>query len=194
MNFKRAIAIGARATGALAVGAAAVGALAVGRLAIGRLAIGRLTLGRVRVGDLHVERLVVGSVAPSDQTGIALDHMIFSVGERARSLAFYTSILGLQHDGEDGPFAVLRVSPHFVLLLAESEAAGGQHVAFALSKAGFDAAFERLRTAGVPFGDRFDTVGNLQGPADESGARGVGKALYFFDPDRHLIEIRHYEN
>jgi len=33
----------------------------------------------------------------------------------------------------------------------------------------------------------------MRGPGEEPGARGIGKALYFFDPSRHLIEIRCYE-
>jgi hypothetical protein len=33
----------------------------------------------------------------------------------------------------------------------------------------------------------------MQGPGDEPGSKGPGKAVYCFDPDRHLIEIRHYE-
>ena len=33
----------------------------------------------------------------------------------------------------------------------------------------------------------------MKGPGDEPGSRGDGKAVYFFDPDKHLIEIRHYE-
>jgi hypothetical protein len=37
-------------------------------------------------------------------------------------------------------------------------------------------------------------VGRQNGPGDESGARGVGKALYFFDPYEHLLEIRHYDD
>jgi hypothetical protein len=31
----------------------------------------------------------------------------------------------------------------------------------------------------------------MQGPGNEFGAHGMGAALYFFDPDQHLIEIRH---
>ncbi len=54
----------------------------------------------------------------------------------------------------------------------------------------------------IQLGDAFDAVGNMRGPGDETGesnclagggARGPGKNLYFFDPNRHLIEIRHYE-
>ena len=41
--------------------------------------------------------------------------------------------------------------------------------------------------------DSFHAVGNNVGPGDETGARGMGKAVYFFDPDKHLVEIRHYE-
>jgi hypothetical protein len=34
----------------------------------------------------------------------------------------------------------------------------------------------------------------MKGPGDEAASRGMGKAVYFFDPDQHLIEIRHYES
>ena len=46
----------------------------------------------------------------------------------------------------------------------------------------------------IDYGDSFHTVGNMQGPGDEDGARGPGKALYLFDPNKHLIEIRYYES
>ena len=50
-----------------------------------------------------------------------------------------------------------------------------------------------MREAGIAYGDSFDTVGNGHGPGDETGARGDGKALYLFDPSKHLIEIRYYD-
>jgi hypothetical protein len=34
----------------------------------------------------------------------------------------------------------------------------------------------------------------MRGPSEEEGARGPGKALYLFDPNKHLIEIRYYES
>ncbi len=124
---------------------------------------------------------------------IELDHIILAVNERARSIAFYEEVVGLAHEGEDGPFSTLRVTPSFVILVSASGTAGGEHVAFAMSRDEFDAALGRIRSAGIPFGDAFDTVGEHNGPGDETGARGIGKAVYFFDPDRHLLEIRHYE-
>lgn len=123
---------------------------------------------------------------------IELDHLILPVNDRARSLVFYTEILGLEHEGDRPPFATLRVTPSFVIQLAPFGTGGGYHLAFALSKATFEATFARLRAAGIAYGDRFDTVGNMQGPGDEPAARGDGKAVYFFDPDQHLLEIRSY--
>jgi hypothetical protein len=52
--------------------------------------------------------------------------------------------------------------------------------------------FARVREAGIPFGDSFHAVGNMKGPGEEDGARGPGASVYFFDPNQHLIEIRHY--
>jgi catechol 2,3-dioxygenase-like lactoylglutathione lyase family enzyme len=124
---------------------------------------------------------------------IELDHLILAVNDRRRSIDFYAGIIEFQHEGEDGPFSMLRVSPDFVIQIAQWGTSGGEHLAFSMLKAEFGSLFERLKLAGVAYGDRFDQVGNMHGPGDETGARGMGKAVYFFDPDRHLLEIRHYD-
>jgi catechol 2,3-dioxygenase-like lactoylglutathione lyase family enzyme len=122
-----------------------------------------------------------------------LDHIILTVNDRDESIAFYTGLLGLAHEGKDGPFSVIRVSSTCTLQLAQRKTQGGEHIAFAMTRAEFDATFERLRTRNVPYGDAFNTVGSGRGPGDEAGARGKGDTIYFFDPNKHLLEIRCYE-
>jgi len=124
---------------------------------------------------------------------IKLDHLILPVNDRARSIDFYTGIVGLRCEGRDGSFSTLRVSAEFVIQIAPWGTSGGGHLAFAMSELEFGSVFARLKSAGIAYGDRFDAVGNMQGPGDETGARGMGKAVYFFDPDKHLLEIRHYD-
>ena len=123
----------------------------------------------------------------------ALDHMILSVNDLAQSIAFYAAILGFPDEECAPPFARLRISGDFVLQLAPWGTKGGEHLAFAMPCDEFERVFERIRSANIPFGDRFDSVGNMRGPGEEDGARGCGKALYFFDPNQHLLEIRHYD-
>ena len=124
---------------------------------------------------------------------VDLDHLILAVNDRAETLAFYTTVLGLTHEGESPPFSVLRVTERLTLQIAPWGSGGGEHLAFAMTKDEFEQVFARVREAGIPYGDTFHEVGNMRGPGDEPGARGPGKALYFFDPSRHLIEIRHYD-
>ncbi|HEY6419697.1 MAG TPA: VOC family protein [Candidatus Binataceae bacterium] len=124
---------------------------------------------------------------------IQLDHIILQVNDRAKSIDFYVGVLGLKHEGERDPFSVIRVTPDFTIQLAPWGTQGGEHLAFAMSRKEFDEVFRRIKDAGIAYGDHFDTVGNMRGPGDESAARGMGKALYFFDPNQHLIEARHYE-
>ena len=107
-------------------------------------------------------------------------------------IPFYTELVGLSYEGRDEPFDVLRVAPETTILLAAWGTEGGRHLAFAFDPVDFERAFQRVRQAGVPYGDSFHTVGNMKGPGPESGARGNGAAVYVFDPDRHLIEIRCY--
>ncbi|MSO79610.1 MAG: hypothetical protein EXQ79_08380 [Acidimicrobiia bacterium] len=47
-----------------------------------------------------------------------LDHLMLAVNDLGLSLAFYTGILGLEREGEDGPFTIVRVTADFVLLIA----------------------------------------------------------------------------
>jgi catechol 2,3-dioxygenase-like lactoylglutathione lyase family enzyme len=133
---------------------------------------------------------------------IQLDHMILAVNDRKKSIEFYVSILGLEYEGDREPFSVLRVTPELTLQVAQWGTKGGEHLAFAMSRNEFDEVFRRVIEAKIEYGDAFDAVGNMRGPGDETaqsvrsaggGARGPAKNLYFFDPSRHLIEIRHYE-
>jgi catechol 2,3-dioxygenase-like lactoylglutathione lyase family enzyme len=122
-----------------------------------------------------------------------LDHLILQVNDVERTVHFYTTILGWTNEGRTPPFTVLRVTPDFTIQLAPWGTQGGEHLAFAMPRAEFTEVFQRVRDARLEFGDSFRSVGNMKGPGQEDGARGLGASLYFFDPDKHLIEIRHYE-
>ena len=78
---------------------------------------------------------------------VTLDHLILTVNDRDASVRFYTEVMGFGHEGEDGPFSVIRVSPETTLQLAPWGTEGGDHLAFALSPEEFDAAFARVRAA-----------------------------------------------
>lgn len=124
---------------------------------------------------------------------MVLDHMILRVNDAGESVRFYSEVLGLRYEGEREPFAVVRVTPEFTLQLAPWGTQGGEHLAFAMARSEFEEVFRRVREAGIEYGDAFHAVGNMQGPGEESGARGPGASLYFFDPNAHLVEIRHYD-
>jgi catechol 2,3-dioxygenase-like lactoylglutathione lyase family enzyme len=120
----------------------------------------------------------------------ALDHLIVRVKDAEESVAFWTEMLGLAAEGTVGPFSVVRVSETLTIQFAPWGTEGNEHFAFFMEPAEFDHAFERLKSSGIEYGDTFHEVGNMKGPGSENGARGEGKAVYFFDPNHHLLEIR----
>ncbi len=121
-----------------------------------------------------------------------LDHLILKVNDLAASIAFYTEVMGFEHEGQDGPFTLIRASDEFQLQLAPWGTPGSEHYAFAVSRADFEAIYSRIREAGIAHGPTFSSVGTNTVGA-ESGARGIAPTLYFFDPNKHLLEIRTYE-
>jgi catechol 2,3-dioxygenase-like lactoylglutathione lyase family enzyme len=121
-----------------------------------------------------------------------LDHLILAVDDAKKSLDFYTRVLGFTHEGERPPFSTVRVTPDFVLQLAPWGTRGGEHLAFAMTRAEFEEAFRRIREAGIEYGDTFESAANMRGPGESDGARGATRSLYLFDPSKHLIEIIYY--
>src|SRR5262249_44563076 len=102
-------------------------------------------------------------------------------------------VLGFGRDQDREPFSIVRVNSGMTIQLAPWGTQGGEHLAFAMSQSDYDAVFQRVTAAGIAYGDRYDTVGNMRGPGEELTAKGIGKGIYFFDPNKHLIEIRYYE-
>ena len=121
-----------------------------------------------------------------------LDHTIVPVRDRERSVEFYTRILGFENLGEAGPFLAVRVNDTLNLDFAVSDDFKGIHYAFNMDSAEFEAAFARIRESGIAYGDGPRSHENMQGPGMTLGSQGMGKAVYFDDPDGHLLEIKTY--
>ena len=123
---------------------------------------------------------------------ITLNHTIVPAHDKEASAKFLAHMFGLHYEGAMSHFAPVKVNETLTLDFDTWDRFEMHHYAFHVSDAEFDAIFGRIKEAEIPYGDRFDRVGNMQGPGDEAASRGMGKAVYFFDPDQHLIEIRHY--
>ncbi len=123
---------------------------------------------------------------------MVLDHTIIPVQDQDRAVRFYTSILGLRDGGRVGHFAVVYVNDSLTLDFRAEQEVQSRHFAFAMDGDEFETVFQRIKDAGIPYGDSPWTVGNMQGPGMTHGARGQGKAVYFRDPSEHLLEIKTY--
>ena len=121
-----------------------------------------------------------------------LDHIILKVNDIEKSVEFYTSIMGFEDAGIDGPFNIIRTGRDFQMQLAAWGTKGFEHYAFSVSGSEFESIFSRVKKAKLDYGPTFDSVGSNTGPGNESGAKGEAPTVYFNDPNKHLIEIRTY--
>jgi len=123
---------------------------------------------------------------------MVLDHTIVPVQDPEATVRFYTSILGMRDGGTVGQFSVVYVNDALTLDFRAAEEIQSRHFAFAMDADEFETIFQRIKDAGLAYGDSPWTVGNMQGPGRTHGARGPGKAVYFRDPSDHLLEIKTY--
>lgn len=126
---------------------------------------------------------------------IVLDHTIVPVKDQEEAVRFYTTILGLEaggRGGREGQFAIVRINDSLTFDFLAAETVLSQHFAFAMDAPEFEAAFQRIKAAGIPYSDSPWDLDNMKGPGMTHGARGLGKAVYFRDPSGHLLEIKTY--
>jgi len=124
---------------------------------------------------------------------IKLDHTIVAVNDIKETVQFYSNILGCSSEGECGPFTTLRINEGLTFQLAPWGTEGGSHFAFVLPANEFNEIFKKIQLRDIAYGDSYNNVGEQSGPGREEGAKGMGKTIYFNDPNKHLLEIRTYE-
>lgn len=119
---------------------------------------------------------------------IAFDHLVLTVADAERALAFYCGQLGLEpvraEEWRAGkvPFPSVRVSPETIIDLVEGERGESNVDHICLVVEPLD--WQQVVDSGV------FTV--TDGPGPRYGARGAGQSLYVLDPDGNTVELRWY--
>ncbi|SCG61186.1 VOC family protein [Micromonospora coxensis] len=116
------------------------------------------------------------------------DHLVLTVADVERSLAFYCGPLGLTPVRVDEwragrvPFPSVRIDPHTIVDLVRGERGESNVDHFCLVVAPLDWA-EVIATGDL------DVV---EGPVGRFGARGSATSVYVRDPDGNVVELRWY--
>jgi catechol 2,3-dioxygenase-like lactoylglutathione lyase family enzyme len=115
---------------------------------------------------------------------IELNHTIVGATDKHASARFLADILGLPVGADAGQFTPVRLANAVTLDYMDRPQVTAQHYAFLVSDGEFDAAFGRIRDAGLPY---FADPG-FQQPGEVS-TRWGGRGVYFHDPGGHSMEI-----
>lgn len=110
--------------------------------------------------------------------------MIVPVRDKEAAARFFARIFGLSYDGPMGPFAPVRVNDRLMLDFDSHDDPAVLHYAFHVDDATFDAIFGRIKAEGLRYGSGPFALDDMK-----VGDRGSGRALYFKDPDGHILEI-----
>ena len=132
-----------------------------------------------------------------------MDHIVLNVVDMEAMLKFYTEVIELpserleEYRRGEAPFPSVRVHPDTVIDLFPKEMWAGSrqpltgeqpnlnHFCLAYNKEDWDELRSRLD---------LHHVNIEEGPVKRWGAHGTGISIYFRDPDRNLIEARHYRD
>ena len=117
-----------------------------------------------------------------------IDHIVLTVADIERSVAFYVRVLGMQAVSFGNGRRALRFGQQKINLQTlgmepRNHAAVGAGDVCLITDWPTARVLARLAAEGVPV---------LEGPVMKSGAQGPIESVYFNDPDGHLIEVSRY--
>lgn len=105
--------------------------------------------------------------------------------DKEASARFYEMMFGFEYVGPMGHFTPVRIpSQSLTLDFDQDEGFTPRHYAFKVSEAEFDAIFEKVVAAKLPYGSGPFAAEDMQ-INHWNGGRGV----YFRDPSGHLLEL-----
>jgi glyoxylase I family protein len=117
-----------------------------------------------------------------------LDHVVVRCRDQARSLDFYTRILGCPEERRVEAIGLvqLRAGASLIDLVPADpppthEGRNVDHFCVGVVAADMDAVARWLRAEGV------EVLGE---PTERYGARGMGTSLYVLDPDGNIVELK----
>ncbi|WP_312871520.1 DUF4440 domain-containing protein [Amycolatopsis acididurans] len=113
-----------------------------------------------------------------------LNHTIVHARDRAASARFLAGILGVEVGQPMGPFVPVQLSNGVTLDFMDAPSVHSQHYAFLIGEDDFDAAFARIREAGLRY-----WADPLHREEGEINHWGGGRGVYFTDPDGHNLEL-----
>ena len=117
-----------------------------------------------------------------------IDHVVLTVADIERSVAFYARVLGMQAvsfgNGRRAlQFGQQKINLQTLGMEPRNHAAVGAGDVCLITDWPTERVLARLAAEGVPV---------LEGPVMKSGAQGPIESVYFNDPDGHLIEVSRY--
>lgn len=115
---------------------------------------------------------------------IELNHTIVRARDKHASAQFLSGILGLTAGPEFGPFVPVELDNGVSLDYLNASDFQPQHYAFLVGDDTFDAAFAKIRAAGIEF---FADPGHQE--PGQLNYRWGGRGCYFLDPDGHNLEL-----
>ena len=114
-----------------------------------------------------------------------LNHTIVWSSDKARSAAFLTEMLGLPDPKPFFRFMVVELANGVSMDFADKVGPiAGQHYAFLVDDARFDAAMALVQERGMPFWA--DPAREQPGKINRNDG---GRGFYFQDPDGHYLEL-----
>jgi catechol 2,3-dioxygenase-like lactoylglutathione lyase family enzyme len=116
---------------------------------------------------------------------VELNHTIIWCGDKERSAAFLTDLLGRPPARPFHHFLVVDLDNHVSLDFFQKEGTvSRQHYAFLVGEAEFDAAFGRIQAQGLTY-----WADPARTKPHEINRHDGGRGVYFEDPDGHLLEL-----